>query len=94
MTSEVRAGTAVLAAVVAAVILWLALGSSTERHDGLTRVAAARRAAQGKPARCIRRVQCRAAAGHWDCSVVLNDGEVLRSSTDPAGPAFASVVSC
>ena len=38
MTGEVRAGTAVLALVVVAVILWLALGPGPERHDGLRRL--------------------------------------------------------
>ena len=43
MTGEVRLGFAVIAAVVAAVILWLALGPRPERHDGLTRIQAAPR---------------------------------------------------
>jgi hypothetical protein len=89
MTGEVRAGVAVLAAVVAAVILWLALGPGPERHDGLTRAQAARRAAGSIAANCDRRVVCRPAGRHWDCTVTFADGRVVRTTTDPAAPAAA-----
>jgi hypothetical protein len=89
MTGEVRAGIAVLAAVVAAVILWLALGPGPERHDGLTRIQAARRAAGGIASDCDRRVVCRPAGGHWGCTLTLADGRVVRTTTDPAAPATA-----
>ena len=89
MTGEVRAGTAVLALVVVAVILWLALGPGPERHDGLTRIQAARGAAGGVGSNCDRRVVCRPAGGHWDCTVTLADGRVVRTTTDPAAPAAA-----
>ena len=88
MPGEARAGIGVLAAVVAAVILWLALGPEA-RHDGVTRGAAERRMAGAIASNRARRAVCRPRDGHWICALTLPDGRVVRTTTDPAAPAVA-----
>jgi hypothetical protein len=92
VTGEVKAGAVVLVAVVAATILWVALGPGPERHGGLTRVEAERRIAALSTDRCrtVRRVECRPATGMWHCSVRMSDGSGGESdvSNEPAVVAF------
>jgi hypothetical protein len=90
---EVRRGIVVLVLVVGAVIAWLALGPGPERHDGLTRLEAARATVAGQPD-CefpVRRVSCRPLAGHWKCRATLRRGTIVEAS--PAAGAHDVVVS-